>query len=245
MEHKYKIKGMHCDSCIEKITNSLKPMEGISSVKVTLEPPEAVIEMSHHVDTALLNKKVKEAGNYSLEEQIENPDLSKERIEAQSETEKTSLLPLYLIVAYILGVVLLVNITNTSVTWMDSMRHFMAGFFLVFSFFKFLDLKGFASAFRGYDIIAKRSEAWAYVYPFVELFLGVLYLLNISPTVLNLMTLILMLIGSIGVLKALLDKQAIQCACLGAVLNLPMTKITLVENLGMALMAIVMLLKTP
>jgi hypothetical protein len=56
------------------------------------------------------------------------------------------------------------------------------------------------------------------------------------------MTLILMLIGSIGVLRALLDNRAIRCACLGTALNLPMTTVTLVEDLGMAAMAAAMLL---
>jgi len=61
------------------------------------------------------------------------------------------------------------------------------------------------------------------------------------PMITNIITLTLMLIGAIGVLKALLDKRAIRCACLGTALNLPMTKVTLVEDLTMALMAIVML----
>jgi hypothetical protein len=57
----------------------------------------------------------------------------------------------------------------------------------------------------------------------------------------NLATLILMLVGAVGVLKALLNKRAIRCACLGTALNLPMTTITLVEDLGMAAMAAIML----
>ena len=80
------------------------------------------------------------------------------------------------------------------------------------------------------------------MYPFIELGLGVAYLLRWELTIINWITLVLMLIGSIGVLQALLKKNAIRCACLGTALNLPMTTVTLVEDLGMAAMAAAMLL---
>ena len=118
----------------------------------------------------------------------------------------------------------------------------MAGFFLVFSFFKLLDLRGFADAYQSYDILARRSRAWALAYPFVELALGIAYLTRWQPVPTNIATLALMLVGSVGVLRAVLDKRAIRCACLGTALNLPMTTVTLVEDLGMAAMAGVMLL---
>ena len=51
-----------------------------------------------------------------------------------------------------------------------------------------------------------------------------------------------MLIGAVGVLRALLRKDTIRCACLGTALNLPMTTVTLVEDLVMAAMAGAMLL---
>ena len=114
----------------------------------------------------------------------------------------------------------------------------------MFSFFKLLDLPGFADAYRSYDIVARAWFAWGFVYPFVELALGAAYLLNLNPIATNVSTLVLMLIGAVGVLKALLDKRAIRCACLGTALNLPMTTITLVEDLGMAMMAALMLVLT-
>ncbi len=124
------------------------------------------------------------------------------------------------------------------------MRHFMGGFFLVFSFFKLLDLRGFSDAYRSYDILARAWPVWGFIYPFAELALGAAYLLNLNPIATNLVTLVLMLVGAAGVLKALLDKRAIRCACLGTAINLPMTTITVVEDLGMAAMAAVMLVLT-
>ena len=54
-------------------------------------------------------------------------------------------------------------------------------------------------------------------------------------------TLIILGITTVGVAKSLLDKKSIQCACLGSVLNLPMTKATFIENSIMILMAILMI----
>jgi hypothetical protein len=97
-------------------------------------------------------------------------------------------------------------------------------------------------AYRSYDLVARAVPAWGWIYPFVELALSVAYLVNFGPRLTNWATLVVMLVGAVGVLRALLDKRAIRCACLGTALNLPMTKVTLVEDLGMAAMAAGMLL---
>jgi hypothetical protein len=121
------------------------------------------------------------------------------------------------------------------------MRHFMAGFFIVFAFFKLLNLKGFADSYKMYDIIAARWSAWGYIYPFVELTLGVLYLINLAPLATNISTAIILGVSSIGVIKSNLDKKKIRCACLGDVFNLPMSTVTIVEDLTMVGMAVFML----
>lgn len=121
------------------------------------------------------------------------------------------------------------------------MRHFMAGFFIVFSFFKLLNLDGFVNSYQMYDILAKRIRAWAYIYPFIELGLGLLYLTNIEPLATNLITIIVLGISSIGVIESNLNKRKIKCACLGDVFNLPMSTITIIEDVGMIAMAALML----
>ncbi len=122
----------------------------------------------------------------------------------------------------------------------DFMRYFMAVFFVTFGLFKLADLEGFVSSYRGYDIIAKRLPAYGYLYPFIELTLGAGFLLNV-PSV-NLITLIIMVIGSIGVIQQLLRKSKIKCACLGTYIKLPLTTVSLVEDLAMGLMALLLLL---
>ena len=121
------------------------------------------------------------------------------------------------------------------------MNHFMAGFFLVFSFFKLLDLRGFADSYSTYDIVAKRWRGWAYVYAFVELGLGIAYLSSAATLPVAAMTFIVMSISIVGVLQSVLNKRKIQCACLGAVFNLPMSTVTIIEDALMIIMSGVML----
>jgi hypothetical protein len=49
-------------------------------------------------------------------------------------------------------------------------------------------------------------------------------------------------ISSIGVLATLTKKKSIQCACLGTFFDLPMSKLTLFEDLLMVIMAGIMLI---
>jgi hypothetical protein len=122
------------------------------------------------------------------------------------------------------------------------MRHFMAGFFLVFSFFKLLDLKGFVENYSSYDIIARKWAGWGYVYAFIELGLGIAFLMNFSPLLTNAVTFAVMSISIIGVLQSILNRRKIQCACLGAVFNLPMSTVTIIEDSLMIGMSAVMVI---
>jgi uncharacterized membrane protein YphA (DoxX/SURF4 family) len=124
--------------------------------------------------------------------------------------------------------------------WMRWMHHFMAAFFLVFSFFKLLNLSGFAESYAMYDIVAKRWKAWGYIYAFLELGLGIAFLTNFYPLAINAVTFIVMTVSIIGVLQSVLNKRKIKCACLGDVFNLPMSTITIIEDGLMIAMSVIM-----
>lgn len=121
------------------------------------------------------------------------------------------------------------------------MNDFMAAFFLVFGAFKVINWKGFVKAYQMYDIVAKRSTAYAYLYPLIEIGLGLAYAFRFQLFWKNIITLFVMAVSAMGVAQALSKKQTIQCACLGAVFNVPMTWVTLGEDLLMAVMALGML----
>lgn len=125
---------------------------------------------------------------------------------------------------------------------MGFMRFFMGTFFLIFGFFKFIDLKGFVDIYVTYDLLAMRSRLWAYIYPFIELTLGIIYITGFATAGIHLFTAILLIFGGIGVWRILQKRQGIQCACLGAVIKLPMSTVTLIEDFGMGIMALIMFL---
>ena len=71
--------------------------------------------------------------------------------------------------------------------------------------------------------------------------LGCAYLTQFAPKETYIVTLIVMIFSTIGVVKSVMDKKKIKCACLGSVFNLPMTTVTIVEDLMMVGMAAYML----
>jgi hypothetical protein len=54
-------------------------------------------------------------------------------------------------------------------------------------------------------------------------------------------TLVVMVVGTIGVVNAVVRGRDIQCGCLGTMFDLPMSTVTIVEDVAMALMAAGML----
>ena len=241
MKTVYSVTGMTCNGCVKRVETTLAPFAEF--VEVTLDPPQAILK-SPTADIATLNDALAKVGHYVLHA-IEQP-ATKPIIPTQTEIEETSWFttykPLILVFSYILLVTLAVEYTYGEFTLHRFMPNFMAGFFLFFSFFKLLDLAGFASSYAMYDLLAKRVYKYGFIYPFIELGLGIAYLINFKPVLINAITLIVMLFSSIGVIIAVMNKQKIRCACLGTGFNLPMTTVTIIEDFLMAAMAAWMLI---
>ena len=233
MAKEYTINGMSCQSCVAKVTHALQSVSEIQSVKIQLSYPQATIESVKQLDLSKINSVLKTTGNYTMSELAPNISLPAKTLSTYK--------PLILIVGFIAGVSVLAQYPFTSFSWMLWMRHFMAGFFIVFAFFKLLNLKGFSQSYSMYDIIAARWNSWGYIYPFIELTLGILYLTNLYPVETNIATAIILIISSIGVIQSNLNKKKIKCACLGDVFNLPMSTVTIIEDLTMVAMALLML----
>lgn len=120
------------------------------------------------------------------------------------------------------------------------MHAFMGFFLVVFALLKLFDLPGFADGFQMYDLLAKRVRAYALVYPFIELALGLGYLAFWRPTTVYLATFVVLGFGALGVISALRRGLDVHCACMGNTLKVPLSTVALVEDLGMALMALAM-----
>jgi hypothetical protein len=119
--------------------------------------------------------------------------------------------------------------------------YFMAGFFVTFSGFKLMDLKGFAQGYSTYDLLAKRWFSYGYIYPFIELLFGLFMILKIQETTVLWAEFIVMTFSGLGVGVKLLKGEKFQCACLGTFLKVPLTYVTLIEDFGMAALAGILL----
>jgi hypothetical protein len=150
--------------------------------------------------------------------------------------------PLLIIAAFILGGTVLIAQRSDNWQVMALMNSFMGLFFMVFSFFKLLDIAGFARAYSSHDVIAARWPDYGYIYPWLELALGIGFLLEMWPVAINVATAVLMAFSIIGVLNAVVRKQNIQCGCLGTVFKLPMSVVTIIEDALMGAMALVSLM---
>ena len=122
------------------------------------------------------------------------------------------------------------------------MIKYMGVFFILFSLMKMLDWKGFVMAFSQYDLIAMRSKSYGRAYPAIEFAIGVLFLSGFWVIVAAWVTIVIMGVGAIGVGKNMLSKNKIQCACLGTKINVPLTKVTLLEDVIMVIMAVSLIL---
>jgi hypothetical protein len=146
-------------------------------------------------------------------------------------------LPIIIVFLEACAISMSLQLAGGSVDWHGFMNIAMGMFLCLLAMLKLFDTKGFATAFQKYDLIAQRNRFYALLYPFIELALGFAYLASLDPLAVNIITLVLMLIGIIGVWRALRLGLDIRCACLGTALNLPLSTVTIVENLSMAVMA--------
>ena len=125
-----------------------------------------------------------------------------------------------------------------SVDMTAGLMHYFMGFFLVsFAMLKLFNPSSFADGFSMYDLLAKRVRAYAYIYPYIELGLGLGYLSSYEPQEIYLITVVVFSFGALGVFLALRRGLDIDCPCMGTVLKVPLSTVTLTESLAMVAMA--------
>ncbi len=267
----YAVSGMTCGGCVARVKAALDqfsadvkvtlepPLAVLSAPSINITALNVALSKAGKYNLTELNTSELNTSEPNISEpnisefkisdlsndEAKTRELNKAPIIANGAIESISWFatykPLLLVFAYILLVTFAVEYIAGQFELHRFMPNFMASFFLVFSFFKMLDLAGFANTYSMYDVLARRFHAYGYFYPFIELSLGTAYLLGYRPMFTNVVTLIVMAFSSIGVIIAVMNKQKIKCACLGTGFNLPMTTVTIIEDLLMASMAAWML----
>ncbi len=164
------------------------------------------------------------------------------KIHAEQKKGFKKFIPLAAMAAVVVVLTLVFNAVCPPEAPAPVMRNFMGSFFLVFGLLKTIKLKAFAKAYKEYDLLAMRSDLYARSYPFIELALAAAFLLNFEILITSWITFVIMLVSAIGVYIKLRKKEEVPCACLGTVFKLPMTWVTLIEDLLMAGMALYIIL---
>lgn len=223
------INGISCMSCVHKIEKALYNAYDIQQISIDQNTGHTLLKGEDIPDYKSLQTVLTLAGDYTISK-------------ANKSVLSTPYKPLILILIYLLVVTLSIEFYSGVFLLETWMGNFMAGFFLVFSFFKLLDLKSFANAYQSYDIIASKIKGYAFIYPFIEAGLGFAYLLYFDSPITNGFTVFIMFVSTIGVVQSVNNKSNIQCACLGTVFKLPMSHVTIIENGTMLLMALYMLM---
>ena len=240
IKRRYKVSGMTCKGCKASVENNLNLLDQVRSSNADIRLGELTLILNKDIDLKSLQNSIPK--KYFINKEISSSDRLSE-IKSDSTNKKSKieqLKPLFLILFYITSASILLNFRDWN--WNNFMLDFMGLFFLIFSFFKMLDLKGFPVSFKMYDPLAKVIPIYGFLYPFVETVLGVMFLTRIQINVALIVSLVILTVTTIGVIKTLLSKKTVQCACLGTHLKLPMTEATLIENIIMLSMSIFMIL---
>lgn len=237
---------LRCGSCVAAVKPHLDQAPNVTHWHVDFDSPDNTLTVNADAPEEAVRAALAKGG-YQVLGEIE-PRLpsgpASEPLNAHQPAApeaSTTYYPLALLGGFLLGVVALAEVRAGSLDWGRAMENFMGAFFIAFSFFKLLDLRGFAGAYRTYDVVARRLPSYGYVYPFIELLLGAAYITAFQPFATNLATLVVMSVSIIGVIQSVLLKRKIRCACLGTVFNLPMSTVTLVEDGLMIAMAAIAL----
>jgi copper chaperone CopZ len=241
MKQTYTIKGMTCGGCKTSVEKHIGGVEFVTNVEVSLEMEEVTITLEHPISIDIFKKVLPEKFNLfekSYKSRIQ--DISSISEKEQEVSKVKQLQPLFIILFYLATTVIFLNYKDWNPR--EMMFDFMGLFFIVFSFFKMLDLKNFPTSFSMYDPLAEKILFYGWVYPFIEIALGLMFLVRFELNIALYVTIVILGITTFGVTKTLMNKKNIQCACLGTALKLPMTEATLIENALMLSMSIFLVL---
>ena len=233
MNKSFIITGMTCKGCQNFVKQKIESLEDVISAEISLERGIATINSKKTISENILSNIL--GSKYSVKTENNYKDIK------NNNSKLKQLQPLILIFIYI------ITVTFSCAYYFEltpkrGMQIFMGLFFIVFSFFKFLDYKGFPDSFKRYDPIAKIVPFYAEFYPFLETGLGISYLLEFKILISTILTILIISMTTFGVTKTLFQKSQIECACLGTALKLPMTEATLIENGIMLIMSSLLLL---
>lgn len=248
--HSFLVQGMTCQQCVKRVHDAAMEIEGTEDAQVFLGTGKLLVWARPPWNAHLLQEAIRSVGYSS--QPMGNADATDvgpvsvaEPLQPARAASSSGYFPLFVTFANILAVAGWAAWTsshNPADGWHKFMSFSMAGYFLVLGLFKVISLRKFVELFQRYDLLAKRSPAYAWAFPFLEWTAGWAYLFFPHTSLLHSIVLIWMVLSTIGPLQVIFRKDQIRCACLGEALGQPVGWVTVGENVAMALMAAAMLM---
>lgn len=130
--------------------------------------------------------------------------------------------------------------TLYSINAIEWIRWFMGGLMIIFGGLKLMGIEVFIKVFPLYDLIAKRIKPYRFVYPLLQVLLGMFFITGSIPLIRNSVTIIISLSGLIGMIKVVSRRGAIRLSYLGTILRLRFSTVILIENTLMVLLGMIM-----
>ena len=151
---------------------------------------------------------------------------------AQEDTTYTPVIAIFS-VSFLLSVAFSFASDNSLLS-MQTAELFVALTMAVLAIQKLQDLFSFTNSFITYDLVAMKVVRYAYVYPFLEAFVGIGMIAGLPAYIIAPISLFIGGVGAVSVIKAVyIDKRELKCACVGGDSNVPLGFISLTENLFM------------
>ena len=225
----FKVEGMTSQACVKTVSEKLTGIPDVALVNVDLGSSSAKI---------IANRKIEQSEVKAALAALPKYKVGDSSVDKKTQSFLKTYKPLIAVFSFILLVSLAYQAGLGAFDRHIFMNHIMGGFFIGLSFFKFLDLKAFAESFSSYDPLAQRWAPYGSVYPFIELALGLFFIAGQYLLAANAMTILVLSMTTYGVYFRLQSKSTIQCACLGTTFSLPLSNVTIAENVAMIAMAI-------
>ncbi|NCG35144.1 MAG: hypothetical protein GWO78_04005 [Dehalococcoidales bacterium] len=235
IKNTYKVQGMTCDDCVQTIKTKLELENEITEVNISLSESKLTVISNKNYEPEDLNKIIKNVVNYYIENNKSNK-YKQDKLTDYIKTYKPILLALFFVV-----LLAVISSIERSFSYKEFFRLYMGYFFIIFSFLKLQNIKQFALSFSKYDPISQKFFNFGIIYPFLELLLGILFILNFLGLTINILTIIIFIPQTIGVIIKLKNNEKISCACVGTSTEIPISNLTILENIIMCLMAIYMI----
>lgn len=133
--------------------------------------------------------------------------------------------------------------TLVSISIVDWLRWFVGSSLLVFGGFKLISFESFSQVFPQYDPLAARYRWYNYVFPLLEVFLGMAYILDLAEGIRYGITFALFGFSLLGMWTNLNRRgPSRQNTWLGKLFRLPMSTALLFEDLVVTVFSLILVI---